>query len=115
TRFVRTGKVAPEHRRLSRYGTLSLEEIKQLPVADAMSEPAHLYLWIPNALLAEGLEVMAAWGFTYKSNIVWRKIRKNGGSDGRGVGFFFRNVTEVVLFGVRGKASTGELHRKPEA
>jgi N6-adenosine-specific RNA methylase IME4 len=53
--------------------------------------------------LAEGLAVTAAWGFTYKSNIVWHKIRKDGGSDGRGVGFYFRNVTEMVLFGVRGK------------
>ena len=80
-----TGKVAPEHRRLSRYGTMSLEEISNLPVGGAASTPAHLYLWVPNALLAEGLAVMAAWGFTYKSNIVWHKIRKDGGSDGRGV------------------------------
>ena len=98
-----TGKVAPEHRRLTRYGTLSLEEIKAIPVSKAAAETAHLYLWIPNALLGEGLQVMAAWGFTYKSNIVWHKIRKDGGSDGRGVGFYFRNVTELVLFGVRGK------------
>ncbi len=46
---------------------------------------------------------MKAWGFTYKSNIVWHKVRKDGGSDGRGVGFYFRNVTELILFGVRGK------------
>ncbi len=98
-----TGKIAPEHKRLSRYGTLSLDEIKQLPVAAAAADPAHLYLWVPNALLAEGLAVMAAWGFSYKSNLVWHKIRKDGGPDGRGVGFYFRNVTELVLFGVRGK------------
>jgi N6-adenosine-specific RNA methylase IME4 len=98
-----TGKIAPEHRRLSRYGTLSLDEIKALPVANVVKDTAHLYLWVPNALLAEGLAVMAAWGFTYKSNIVWHKIRKDGGPDGRGVGFYFRNVTELVLFGVRGK------------
>jgi len=98
-----TGNVAPEHRRLSRYGTLSLSEIAALPVGAIAADTAHLYLWIPNALLAEGLAVMDAWGFTYKSNIVWHKIRKDGGSDGRGVGFYFRNVTELVLFGVRGK------------
>jgi N6-adenosine-specific RNA methylase IME4 len=98
-----TGKVAPEHRRLSRYGTLTLEQIKSLPVGEIVTPTAHLYLWTPNALLAEGLAVMAAWGFTYKAHIVWHKIRKDGGSDGRGVGFYFRNVTEVVLFGVRGK------------
>src|SRR5882724_4608909 len=99
----RTGKVAPEHKRLSRYGTMALEEIKALPVAEISTEPAHLYLWVPNALLPEGLAVMMAWGFSYKSNIVWHKIRKDGGPDGRGVGFYFRNVTELVLFGVRGK------------
>jgi N6-adenosine-specific RNA methylase IME4 len=98
-----TGKVAPEHRRLSRYSTLSLDEIMALPVEAVTGSPSHLYLWVPNALLAEGLAVMAAWGFTYKSNIVWHKVRKDGGPDGRGVGFYFRNVTEMVLFGVRGK------------
>lgn len=99
----RTGKVAPEHRRLARYTTLSLDEIAGLPIASVAADPAHLYLWVPNALLAEGMAVMQAWGFTYKSNIVWHKVRKDGGSDGRGVGFYFRNVTELILFGVRGK------------
>lgn len=101
----KTGKVAPEHRRLNRYATLSLSQIQGLPVADATLEPAHLYLWVPNALLPDGLAVMAAWGFTYKSNLIWYKIRRDGGPDGRGVGFYFRNVTEVLLFGVRGKAA----------
>lgn len=99
----RTGKVAPEHRRLSRYGTMGLEDITALPVHLVTADTAHLYLWVPNALLPDGIKVMEAWGFQYKSNIVWHKIRKDGGSDGRGVGFYFRNVTELVLFGVRGK------------
>lgn len=99
----RTGKVAPEHRRLSRYETLALEEICALPVADYVQSTAHCYLWVPNALLPEGLAVLNAWGFEYKSNVVWHKVRKDGGSDGRGVGFYFRNVTEIILFGVRGK------------
>jgi N6-adenosine-specific RNA methylase IME4 len=99
----RTGKVAPEHKRLNRYGTLGIDEIKQLPVAAAAQDTAHLYMWVPNALLPDGLDVMKAWGFTYKSNIVWHKLRKDGGSDGRGVGFYFRNVTELMLFGVRGR------------
>ena len=99
----RTGKVAPEHKRLSRYGTLSLDIIGALPVASVAADVCHLYLWVPNALLPEGLSVMRAWGFSYKSNLVWHKIRKDGGSDGRGVGFYFRNVTELILFGVRGK------------
>jgi len=99
----KTGKIAPEHKRLNRYGTMTLSDILALPVADVTDEIAHLYLWIPNALLPVGLEVMKAWGFLYKSNIVWHKVRKDGGPDGRGVGFYFRNTTELVLFGVRGK------------
>lgn len=99
----RTGKMAPEHRRLSRYETMTFDDIEALPVEDVVAEKAHLYLWVPNALLAEGLRVLEAWGFEYKTNLVWFKTRKDGGPDGRGVGFYFRNVTELVLFGVRGK------------
>jgi len=98
-----TGKVAPEHKRLNRYGTMTLADIKELPVAQIADDISHLYLWVPNALLPDGLAVLQAWGFNYKSNIVWHKVRKDGGSDGRGVGFYFRNVTELILFGVRGK------------
>ena len=98
----RTGKVAPEHKRLSRYSTMQLEEIKALPVSKVADEKCHLYLWVPNALLPEGLEVMQAWGFEYKTNIIWEKVRKDGMPDGRGVGFYFRNVTEILLFGIRG-------------
>lgn len=98
----RTGKVAPEHKRLTRYGTMKLDDIKQLPVAEVADEKAHLYLWVPNALLPEGLEVMKAWGFEYKTNIIWEKTRKDGMPDGRGVGFYFRNVTEILLFGIKG-------------
>lgn len=99
----RTGKMAPEHRRLSRYGTMELPEIMALPVPECTAATAHLYLWVPNALLPDGIQVLRAWGFEYKSNLVWHKVRKDGGSDGRGVGFYFRNVTELVLFGVKGK------------
>lgn len=102
----RTGKMAPEHKRLHRYRTLSLEEIKGLPVEKFAASKSHLYLWVPNALLAWGLEIMEAWGFTYKGNLVWYKIRKDGGPDGRGVGFYFRNVTELILFGVKGSLRT---------
>lgn len=98
-----TGKMAPEHRRLARYATLSLEEIGGLPVADILADTAHLYLWVPNALLPSGLTVMRQWGFEYKTNLIWYKVRKDGGPDRRGVGFYFRNVTEVILFGVRGR------------
>ena len=101
-----TGKMAPEHQRLLRYPTMTLEEILELPVSRLSAAEAHLYLWVPNALVAEGLEVMRRWGFSYKTNIVWYKVRKDGGPDGRGVGFYFRNVTELLLFGVRGRMRT---------
>jgi len=102
----RTGKMAPEHKRLHRYPTMSFEEIAALPVREISAEKSHLYLWCPNALLAEALSIMKGWGFTYKTNIVWYKVRKDGGPDGRGVGFYFRNVTELVLFGIKGHIRT---------
>jgi N6-adenosine-specific RNA methylase IME4 len=102
----RTGKMAPEHKRLSRYNTLSMQEIMDIPVSTKANLSCHLYLWVPNALLQEGLEVMKAWGFQYKANIVWHKVRKDGGPDGRGVGFYFRNTTEIVLFGIKGRMRT---------
>lgn len=98
----RTGKVAPEHKRLNRYSTMTLNEIMALPVSDISDEKSHLYLWVPNALLPEGLAVMKAWGFEYKTNLIWEKVRKDGQPDGRGVGFYFRNVTEILLFGIKG-------------
>ena len=97
----RTGKIAPENKRLSRYPTMCLDDIKALPVSEVVDERSHLYLWVPNALLPEGLEVMRAWGFEYKTNLIWEKVRKDGFPNGRGVGFYFRNVTEILLFGVR--------------
>jgi len=108
----RTGKMAPEHKRLSRYATLDLESIKEIPVSTCAAANSHLYLWVPNALLPEGLAVMDAWGFKYKSNLVWHKVRKDGGPDGRGVGFYFRNTTELLLFGVRGSLRTLDPGRR---
>jgi N6-adenosine-specific RNA methylase IME4 len=108
----RTGKVAPEHRRLRRYATMSFEEIAALPVQELALPKSHLYLWAPNALLREALTIMKGWGFEYKTNLVWYKVRRDGGPDGRGVGFYFRNVTELLLFGVRGKLRTGAAGRR---
>lgn len=108
----RTGKMAPEHRRLHRYATMTVDAIASLPVDQVTAETAHLYLWVPNALLQWGLDVMKTWGFAYKTNLVWHKIRKDGGPDGRGVGFYYRNVTELLLFGVRGHMRTLEAGRR---
>ena len=108
----RTGKVSPEHRRLSRDGTMDLDQICALPVARVAERRSHLYLWVPNALVVDGLAVMRAWGFAYKTNLVWYKTRRDGGPDGRGVGFYFRNVTELLLFGVRGALRTRSAGRR---
>ena len=107
----RTGRVAPEYKRRHRYPSLSFDEIGDLPINELALENSHLYLWVPNALIQKGLETMEKWGFEYKTNLVWYKIRKDGGPDGRGVGFYFRNVTELVLFGVRGKMRTSQPGR----
>ena len=108
----RTGRIAPEYRQAHRYPSLGLDEIQSLPVKEFCAENSHLYLWVPNALIQEGLAVMKLWGFEYKTNIVWYKVRKDGGPDGRGVGFYFRNVTELVLFGVRGTIRTMQPGRR---
>ncbi len=108
----RTGKMAPEHRRLSRYETMTMDDIYELPLAQLALPKSHLYLWVPNALILEGLETMKRWGFTYKTQLIWYKVRKDGGPDGRGVGFYFRNVTEIILFGVRGNLRTSAPGRR---
>src|SRR2546430_17574432 len=75
-RFVnRTGKMAPEHRRLSRYGTLTTAAIMALPVAKLAASAWHLYMWVRNALLPAGLRLMWAWGFRFEFNIVWSQFR----------------------------------------
>ena len=102
----RTGKIAPEHKRLRRYSTMTTADIAAMPIERYAEENAHLYLWCPNALLPDGLQVMEAWGFTYKTNLVWLKITKDGKPDRRGVGFYYRNVTEMLLFGVKGRLRT---------
>lgn len=80
---------------------MTLTDIMALPVGDFAQTQSHLYLWVPNALLPQGIQTLEAWGFTYETNLVWYKIRKDGGPDRRGMSFYFCNVTELVLFGVR--------------
>jgi N6-adenosine-specific RNA methylase IME4 len=102
----RAGKMAPEYKRFNRYNTMSFEEISNLPILHVAAGQSHLYLWVPNALLEEGMRLLKHWGFTYKTYLVWCKTRKDGLPNGGGVGFYFRNATEMVLFGIRGKQRT---------
>jgi N6-adenosine-specific RNA methylase IME4 len=108
----RTGKVALEHRRLHRYESLGLEVIQRLPVRDLSAVRSHLWLWTPNALLKDSIGVMEGWGWRYVTNVVWYKVRKDGGPDRRGVGFYLRNVTEMLLLGVRGSMRTLDAGRR---
>jgi N6-adenosine-specific RNA methylase IME4 len=78
------------------YPTMSLREIAALPVAELADENAHLYVWTTNQHMVEAHEVVAAWGFTYKTMITWDKTGPLG------LGRWFRGRTEHVLFGVRG-------------
>lgn len=102
----RTGKGSPEHGRLGRYATMSVDEIAAMPIKSLSASKSHLYLWVPNSLIREGLTVLDSWGFEYKTTLTWYKTRKDGGPDGRGMGFYFRGVTELVLFGVKGSMRT---------
>lgn len=80
------------------YSLMTLDEIKAMPVADlADPESSHLWLWVTNATLRYGFEIMEAWGFTPRSPLTWIKPRFT-------LGNYLRNATEHLLFGTRGNA-----------
>lgn len=68
-----------------------------MPVPDLLDSKAVIFLWVTNPLLEEGMELLKAWGFKYKTMLTWRKIMSLG------MGFWFRGQTEHILFGVKGK------------
>lgn len=89
------------------YPLMSANEIIQLPVDEWAAPDAHLYLWVTNNFLEDGLLVMRAWAFRYITTITWMKDRQ-------GLGQYFRGMTEHCLFGVRGKLGyqlTDDGHR----
>ena len=88
------------------YSTLTVSQIKEIPIKELADEEAHLYLWVTNAFLREGLEIMEAWGFEYSNVIPWIKFTKSTSRLHFGMGRDFRNCTELLLFGVRGKLRT---------
>lgn len=77
------------------YNLMSTKDIMELPIINIAADNAHLYLWVTNNFLPDGLKVMEAWGFKYKTMITWVKDRF-------GLGQYFRGQTEHCLFGVRG-------------
>ncbi len=88
------------------YPTMSHEELLALPVRDMADKDALLFMWTTNSHLAEGLEVLKAWGFEYLSNMVWVK-------DQLGLGCWVRNKHELLLIGKRGKPLTPDPDVRP--
>ena len=84
------------------YNTMTNQEIIDMPVSEIAEDQAHLYLWVTNPFIKEGLDVCKAWGFDYKTLITWVKTYKDGTPE-MGMGYYFRGCTEHIIFGVRGK------------
>lgn len=83
------------------YSTLALQDIVHMPIESIAAERAHLYLWVPSALLRGGLAVVQAWGFRMVATMVWVKMGQ-GGAVQIGMGHYVRNAHELVLIGERG-------------
>lgn len=80
------------------YPTMSLEEIKNMPVQDICDKNCALYLWATAPKLREALEVMEHWGFEYKTHCIWNK-------EIIGMGYWWRGQHELLLVGTKGKFS----------
>lgn len=87
------------------YELMPLERIKAMPVADLVEENSHLYLWTPNNIIPEALQVVKAWGFTYRNMLVWGKPKL-------GLGVYIRTSHESCIFATRGKAPV-KFHAQP--
>lgn len=125
--YKTVGNNGKEINRKTGEGVLSIVESVDIPSLAA--KDSHLYLWTTNPKLPFAFDVMASWGFTYKTTLTWVKTRSDGHVSGGGMGWFFRGATEHVLFGVRGSkgipsnlrkpnvvmATTGEHSEKPKA
>lgn len=107
----RGNRVSPEHQKVWRYRTMAIDEILDLPVDLLAAKKAHLYLWVPNTLIDEGIRVVRAWGFSYKTKVEWVKVNRNGTVDRSGMGWYFRSATEPLLFATKGKLRTGKAAR----
>lgn len=89
---------------LVHYNTMSLEDIKNIPVKDHTDTNAMLFLWATFPNLQEALDVIKAWGFTYKTlGFSWIKTNKKNGKPFFGIGYYTKSNCEVCLIGVKGK------------
>jgi N6-adenosine-specific RNA methylase IME4 len=88
------------------YPTMSLFEICDLPVSSIATQDAILFMWATNPKLAEAIQVIVAWGFTYRTNMVWVKDRI-------GMGYYARSQHELLLIATRGSIPTPEPANRP--
>ena len=86
----------------SRYGLMTLADIKALPVEQHATENAHLYLWTTNGFIVQAHEVAQVWGFRPVTVITWTKVKPGTVEPSMKTGYYFRGATEHVLFCVRG-------------
>jgi len=87
------------------YKTMTIDEIKELPIKDIVDDEAHLYLWTTHSHLQEGLDIINEWGFDYKTVLVWDKKTKHG-KDAFGLGHYFRESRELCLFSTKNGLKT---------
>jgi len=83
------------------YNTMSIDEIKKLPIPSISAENCHLYLWYTNSFVREAHDLCDSWGFDYKQTLTWVKLYSNNKRQ-TGMGYYFRGTTEHILFGVKG-------------
>ena len=94
------------------YPTMSFEDICGLPVGSITTSNAHLYLWVTNPFMNEGLQLVEKWGFKYKTIITWVKTYGDGITPIMGMGYYFRSCTEHIIFAVKGKMRTRNKNTK---
>lgn len=92
----------------NQYPTLSLEEICAQPVGENAADDCVLFLWATNPKLAEATKVIEAWGFTYRTNVVWVKDRP-------GMGYYARQRHELLLIAVRGELPAPAENVRPDS
>lgn len=84
-----------------RYGSMTIEELKGLPIKNITEEKAHLYLWVTNAFIERGWQLCKDWGFDPKTVVTWGKI-KSDGTPSMKTGYYFRGATEHFIFATKG-------------
>lgn len=98
-------KTRPKDSKVLPYKTMTVEEIKKLPINNIAEDGCHLWLWTTNQFLKDGFEVMEAWGFKYLAPITWVKPS--------GMGNWFVHRTQTLLFGYKEKCIFPKARYKP--